>query len=115
MRFLIDNALSPIVAEELRQAGHDTIHYQGSSRTGQHCNTGSGSYPPPVVTDRGGAEMTIKALNDVSKVIKGSKVLILGLTYKENVPDTRETPVRGIIKELKEYGIVCGDISQQQI
>ncbi len=26
MRFLIDNALSPIVAEELRQAGHDTIH-----------------------------------------------------------------------------------------
>ncbi len=49
--------------------------------------------------------MTIKALNDVSKVIKGSKVLILGLTYKENVPDTRETPVRGIIKELKEYGV----------
>lgn len=49
--------------------------------------------------------MTIKALNNVSKVIKGSKVLILGLTYKENVPDTRETPVRGIIKELKEYGV----------
>lgn len=49
--------------------------------------------------------MIIKALNDVSKVIKGSKVLIMGLTYKENVPDTRETPVRGIIKELKEYGV----------
>jgi len=29
----------------------------------------------------------------------------MGLTYKENVPDTRETPVRGIIKELKEFGV----------
>ena len=37
--------------------------------------------------------------------MKGSKVLIMGLTYKENVPDTRESPVREIIKELKEFGI----------
>jgi UDP-N-acetyl-D-glucosamine/UDP-N-acetyl-D-galactosamine dehydrogenase len=51
------------------------------------------------------AEMTIKALNDVGKVIKGSKVLIMGLTYKENVPDTRETPQKHVIEELKEYGI----------
>lgn len=32
------------------------------------------------------AEMAVKGLNEVGKVIKGSKVLILGLTYKENVP-----------------------------
>ncbi|MCD6599903.1 MAG: nucleotide sugar dehydrogenase [Dehalococcoidia bacterium] len=51
------------------------------------------------------AEMTIKALNDAGKVIKGSTVLIMGLTYKENVSDTRETPVKGIIKNLKEYGV----------
>jgi len=51
------------------------------------------------------AEMTIKALNDVGKVIKGSRVLIMGLTYKENVADVRETPVKGIIEELKEFGI----------
>lgn len=51
------------------------------------------------------AEMTIKALNDVGKKIKGSKVLIMGFTYKENVPDTRESPVKGIIKELKEFGV----------
>jgi len=51
------------------------------------------------------AEMTIKALNDVSKVIKGSRVLIMGLTYKEDVADTRETPVKEIIRELKEYGV----------
>ena len=51
------------------------------------------------------AEMTIKALNDAGKVIKGSKVLIMGLTYKEDVADTRETPAKGIIKELGEYGV----------
>jgi len=51
------------------------------------------------------ADMTVKALNDVSKVIKDSKVLIMGLTYKENVPDTRESPVKGIVKELKEFGV----------
>jgi UDPglucose 6-dehydrogenase/UDP-N-acetyl-D-galactosamine dehydrogenase len=51
------------------------------------------------------AEMTIKALNDAGKVIKESKILIMGLTYKENVPDTRETPVKEVIKELKEYGV----------
>ena len=51
------------------------------------------------------AEMTIKALNNSGKVIKGAKALIMGLTYKENVADIRETPVRGIINELKEYGV----------
>ena len=51
------------------------------------------------------AEMVIKGLNEVNKVIKGSKVLVMGLTYKENVPDIRESPVREMIKELKEFGI----------
>lgn len=50
-------------------------------------------------------EMTIKALNSVGKVIKGSRVLIMGLTYKEDVADTRESPVKVIIKELGEYGV----------
>jgi len=51
------------------------------------------------------AEMAIKALNNAGKVIKGSKMLIMGLTYKEDVADTRETPAKGIIKELGEYGV----------
>ena len=51
------------------------------------------------------AEITIKALNEVGKVIKGSRILIMGLTYKENVPDTRETPVKQVIKELRGDGI----------
>ena len=51
------------------------------------------------------AEMAIKGLNEVGKVIKDSKVLIMGLTYKENVPDTRESPVYEIVEELKEFRI----------
>jgi len=51
------------------------------------------------------AEMAIKGLNEVGKVIKGSKVLIMGLTYKENVPDMRESPVREMVKELREFGV----------
>jgi len=51
------------------------------------------------------AQLAIKALNEVGKVIKGSKALIMGLTYKENVADTRESPAKEIIKELKEYGV----------
>ena len=33
------------------------------------------------------------------------KVLIMSLAYKENVPDTRESPVREMVKELKEFGV----------
>jgi UDPglucose 6-dehydrogenase/UDP-N-acetyl-D-galactosamine dehydrogenase len=49
------------------------------------------------------AQLTIKSLNEADKIIKGSKIVIMGLTFKENVDDTRETPVREIIKELKEF------------
>ncbi len=48
-------------------------------------------------------ELTIKALNDAGKIISGSKILIMGLTFKENVEDIRETPVKEIIKELREF------------
>ncbi len=51
------------------------------------------------------ARMAIKALNDVGKTIKGAKVLVIGLTYKEDVTDIRETPVRGIIKDLQDQGM----------
>ena len=51
------------------------------------------------------ALVAIKGLNDIGKVIKGSRVLIMGLTYKENVPDTRESPAKELVKGLMEFGI----------
>ncbi|MCQ1538180.1 nucleotide sugar dehydrogenase [Methanocalculus taiwanensis] len=49
------------------------------------------------------AQMAIRGLNDAGKVIKGSRVLIMGLTYKENVPDTRESPVEEMVKEFEDF------------
>jgi UDP-N-acetyl-D-glucosamine/UDP-N-acetyl-D-galactosamine dehydrogenase len=48
-------------------------------------------------------EMTVKALIEAEKLVKNAKVLVMGLTYKENVPDFRESPSLEIIHELKEY------------
>jgi len=39
------------------------------------------------------------------KTIKGSEVLILGVTFKEDCPDMRNTKVIDIIEELKDFGI----------
>lgn len=51
------------------------------------------------------AENTVKLMIKANKQIKGAKVAILGLTFKENCPDVRNTKVIDIIDELKEYGI----------
>jgi UDP-N-acetyl-D-galactosamine dehydrogenase len=51
------------------------------------------------------AENTVKNLIKADKQIKGAKVAIFGVTFKENCPDVRNTKVVDIIKELKEYGI----------
>ncbi|MFC1904903.1 nucleotide sugar dehydrogenase [Chloroflexota bacterium] len=51
------------------------------------------------------AEMAISALNQVGKAIEGRRVLLMGLTYKEDVPDIRESPISKIANELVEYGI----------
>ncbi|MFQ5454102.1 MAG: UDP binding domain-containing protein, partial [Candidatus Zixiibacteriota bacterium] len=45
-----------------------------------------------------------EALNTVGKSIKGSRILILGLAYKKNVDDSRESPSFTIIDVLKKMG-----------
>ncbi|HHV25851.1 MAG TPA: nucleotide sugar dehydrogenase [Tissierellia bacterium] len=51
------------------------------------------------------AEYTVKNMIKADKQVKGSKVAIMGLTFKENCPDVRNTKVIDIIDELEEYGI----------
>lgn len=51
------------------------------------------------------AEQTVKRLIAADQAVKGSRVLILGWTFKENVPDIRNTRVIDIYRELLTYGV----------
>jgi nucleotide sugar dehydrogenase len=51
------------------------------------------------------AEQTVKQLSRAGKKLSEAKVGIYGITFKENVPDLRNSRVPDIIRELKEYGI----------
>ncbi len=51
------------------------------------------------------AENAIKKLIASGKRVKDARVALLGFTFKENCPDTRNSKVFDIVKELREYGI----------
>ena len=51
------------------------------------------------------AERVVKMLIAAGKQVQGAKVAILGITFKEDVPDIRNTKVVDIIRELKDYGV----------
>jgi len=49
-------------------------------------------------------DKTAAALNEHGKALKGSKLLVLGIAYKKNVDDTRESPAVEIMEILRERG-----------
>ncbi len=63
---------------------------------GRHINDGMGKFI---------AEQTIKQMIKAGSAIKGAKVNVLGLTFKENCGDLRNSKVIDIIDELKTYGV----------
>ena len=61
-----------------------------------------------IVNDSMGAfvvDKAVKKMIEAGQAPKKSKVVILGLTFKENCPDTRNSKVNDIIKQLNTYGI----------
>jgi UDP-N-acetyl-D-glucosamine/UDP-N-acetyl-D-galactosamine dehydrogenase len=64
--------------------------------SGRKINDGMGAFV---------ADAIIKKLILANKVVKKAKVVILGITFKENCPDTRNSKVDDIIKRLREYEI----------
>jgi UDP-N-acetyl-D-galactosamine dehydrogenase len=64
--------------------------------SGRRVNDGMGKYI---------AEKTVKMLIRQDKQVRNAKVAVLGITFKENVPDLRNTRVVDIVKELQDYGI----------
>jgi UDP-N-acetyl-D-galactosamine dehydrogenase len=63
---------------------------------GRRINDGMGKYI---------AERTVKLLIHEGKQVRHAKVAVLGVTFKEDVPDLRNTRVVDIIAELADYGI----------
>jgi len=51
------------------------------------------------------AQKVVKLLIKAGKVVQNSKILVMGITFKENVPDVRNSKVVDLIKELEDYGI----------
>lgn len=51
------------------------------------------------------AQKTVKMMINAGQSVKGSRVGVLGLTFKENCPDLRNSKVIDIIGELKTYGV----------
>ena len=63
---------------------------------GRRINNGMGKFV---------AEQTMKRLSELARPVNDLKVAVLGLTFKENVPDLRNSRVPDIINELREYGV----------
>ncbi|MBC8119342.1 MAG: nucleotide sugar dehydrogenase, partial [Burkholderiaceae bacterium] len=51
------------------------------------------------------AEQTVKNLVQSGVAVKGAQVIVLGLTFKENCPDLRNSKVIDVIRELQSYGV----------
>ena len=62
---------------------------------GRRINDGMGAYV---------AQQTLKQLIKNGNPVPGAKVIVLGLTFKENCPDLRNSKVADVIRELKELG-----------
>ncbi len=63
---------------------------------GRRINDGMGKYI---------AERAVKMLIGAGKPVRGARIAVMGLTFKEDVPDLRNTKVVDIINELRDYGI----------
>lgn len=50
------------------------------------------------------AQQTVKLMIDAGSCIKGARVIVLGLTFKENCPDIRNSKVADLVRELRDYG-----------
>jgi UDP-N-acetyl-D-galactosamine dehydrogenase len=50
------------------------------------------------------AQQTVKGMINNGDTVKGAKVIVLGLTFKENCPDLRNSKVADLVKELKDFG-----------
>lgn len=79
----------------LAQKAQETGYNPEIILAGRRMNDGMGAWV---------ASQIVKLMIHKGHAVKGSKVLVLGITFKENCPDIRNTRAIDVIKELKQYG-----------
>jgi UDPglucose 6-dehydrogenase/UDP-N-acetyl-D-galactosamine dehydrogenase len=52
------------------------------------------------------SDLIISKLHDLGKTDRHAEIVVLGLTYKENVADTRDNPIINLIQNLKDHGFI---------
>ncbi len=83
----------------LAQKAQEVGYHPEIILAGRRLNDGMGQYV---------ASQMVKAMIKKDMFIHGAKVLMLGITFKENTPDVRNTRVVDVINALKDYGVdVC--------
>jgi UDP-N-acetyl-D-glucosamine dehydrogenase len=121
----ISHALGIDVRETLDAAGtkpYGFMKFQPSAGVGGHCIPVDPSYLADVAEKAGVTATFIQRANEVNLEmpkyiagrvakdnggsLKGKKVLVVGVAYKPNVADTRETPAELLIDALEEFGAV---------
>ena len=80
----------------LAQKAQENGYHPEIILAGRRINDGMGDYV---------ASEIVKCMIKKNIPVKGAKVLILGITFKENCPDVRNTKVVDLISSLKDYGV----------
>ncbi len=82
----------------LTHKAHEVGHYPDVILAGRRVNDNMGAWV---------ASQVVKGMAGNMQRVAGSRVLILGYTFKENCPDTRNTKVVDILKELNDHNVSC--------
>jgi UDP-N-acetyl-D-galactosamine dehydrogenase len=80
----------------LTHAAEKVGHHPEVILAGRRTNDGMGKYI---------AEQTVKCMVSRNRLAAGAKVVVLGLAFKENCPDLRNSKVVDVIRELRSFGI----------
>ena len=81
----------------LAQKAQENGYHPEIILAGRRINDGMGEYV---------ASQIIKCMIKKNIPVNGSSILILGITFKENCPDVRNTKIIDVIKSLKDYGTI---------
>lgn len=96
---LVGGHCIPVDPYYLTHKAQEVGHHPEVILAGRRINDGVGRHV---------AQETVRLLIDAGKVVRGARVLVLGIAFKENVRDTRNSQVIDLVRELERAGVRAG-------